>query len=104
MQLCLNFIVNRKIHNNILYACRNSSSSVGKEYVFRNTTSLRAKSFNYLSAAANPLQAEAFNDGETGLPPRNTSKRADVTFDDSIAASTEEGIPSGVTKTCKCTE
>lgn len=94
----------------MLYACQNSSSSVGNEYVLRNTTRLKGKRitenphfFNYLRAAANPIQAEAFNDGETGLPPRNTSKRADVTFDDSIAASTE-GVPSGVTKTCKCTD
>lgn len=54
-----------------------------------------------MSAAANPLEAEAFNDGETGSPPRNTSKRADVTFDDSIVASIEEGIPSADTQTCK---
>lgn len=54
-----------------------------------------------MSTAAKPLEAEAFKDGETGLPPRNTSNRAYVTFDDSIVASTEEGIPSADTKTCK---
>lgn len=48
----------------------------------------------YLRDAARPLQAEAFNVGETVLRPRKTSNSADVTFDDSIVASTMEGIPS----------
>lgn len=47
-----------------------------------------------MSAVANPLETEAFNEGETGLPPRYTSNKADVTFEDSIVASTEEGRPS----------
>lgn len=59
--------------------------------------------FIYFRAAANPLEAEFFNDGETGLLPRNTSKRANATFDDSIVASTEEGIPSDDTQTYEIT-
>jgi hypothetical protein len=45
------------------------------------------------------LAAEFFKDGETGASPKNTSKSAEVTFSDSIVASTLEGIPSDETQT-----
>lgn len=43
---------------------------------------------------AKPLATEALREGETGEFPKNTSKRATVTFIDLIVASTEEGRPS----------
>lgn len=49
--------------------------------------------FFYLSTFDKPSATEAFKEGETGLFPRNTSKRAEVTFADSIVASTVEGNP-----------
>ena len=48
---------------------------------------------------ARPLAVEVFKDGETGVSPKNTSKSAEVTFADSIVASTLEGIPSDETQT-----
>lgn len=54
--------------------------------------------------AANPLATEFFREGETGSPPRNTSKRAEVTSVDSIVASTTEGIPSDDEETCNSEE
>ena len=53
----------------------------------------------HLRIVAKPLAAEVFKDGETGVSPKNTSKSAEVTFADSIVASTLEGIPSGETQT-----
>lgn len=47
------------------------------------------------------MATDALSVGETGSPPRNTSKRADATFGDSIVASTEEGIPSKESETFK---
>jgi hypothetical protein len=52
-----------------------------------------------LRIVARPLAAEFFKDGETGASPKNTSKSAEVTFSDSILASTLEGIPSDETQT-----
>ena len=51
------------------------------------------------SNAVNPLVTEALRVGETESLPRNTSKRADITFVDSIVASTPEGNPSLDTET-----
>lgn len=48
----------------------------------------------YLRNEAKLLQVEAFKVGETGLRPKNTSKREIVTFSDSIVASAADGIPS----------
>lgn len=41
----------------------------------------------YSEFADNPLATEVFKDGDTGLFPKNTLKRAEVTFIDSIVAS-----------------
>jgi hypothetical protein len=42
---------------------------------------------------SNPVETEAFKGGETGVSPKNTSKRAKLTFSDSIVASTLDGSP-----------
>jgi len=52
-----------------------------------------------LSTFDKPSATEAFKDGETGLSPRNTLKRAEDTFSDSIAASIVDGSPLEETET-----
>lgn len=58
---------------------------------------------NYLSIVANPLETAAFKEGDTGSLPKNTSNRAEVTFIDSIVASTAEGKPPDETETWRKT-
>lgn len=53
----------------------------------------------YLRIVAKPLETESFKEGETGAFPKNTSKRARVTFPDSISASTLDGSPFEETQT-----
>jgi len=53
----------------------------------------------YLSTFDKPSATEAFKDGETGLSPRNTLKRAEDTFSDSIVASIVDGSPFEETET-----
>ena len=53
----------------------------------------------YLSTFDKPSATEAFMEGETGLSPRNTLKRAEATFADSIVASTVDGNPFEETET-----
>lgn len=55
----------------------------------------------YLRIVAKPLETESFKEGETGAFPKNTSKRARVTFPDSISASTLDGSPFEETQTWK---
>lgn len=52
----------------------------------------------YLRIVAISLATEAFKEGETGVSPKNTSKREVVTFSDSILASTLDGSPSDETE------
>lgn len=47
----------------------------------------------YLRTDSNPVATEAFKVGETGVSPKNTSKSAELTFSDSIVASTLDGSP-----------
>lgn len=53
----------------------------------------------YLSTFDKPSATEAFKEGETGLSPRNTLKRAEATFADSIVASMVDGSPFEETET-----
>lgn len=55
----------------------------------------------HLRIVASLLAIETFSEGETGASPKNTSKRAKVTFVDSILASTPDGIPFDDTQTWK---
>ena len=73
-----------------------------KKLGFKNWTYMNFKKPSHLihlRIVARPLAAEFFKDGETGASPKNTSKSAEVTFSDSIVASTLEGIPSDETQT-----
>lgn len=62
------------------------------------TLSRNAKLF-YFSTFDKLSATEAFKEGETGLSPRNTLKRAEATFADSIVASTVDGNPFEETET-----
>lgn len=55
--------------------------------------------FVYLSTLDNFSATEDFKEGDTGLSPRKTSKRARVTFADSIVASMVDGTPFDETET-----
>lgn len=55
---------------------------------------------SYLRNTARPSTTEDFKEGETGALPRNTSKRANVTFCDSIVATASDVNPSDETATC----
>jgi len=54
-----------------------------------------------LRTATSPLATDIFKVGETGETPKKPSKRAKVTFTDSISASTLVGNPSEDMETCK---
>lgn len=64
----------------------------------QGTFSIDTKLF-YLSTFDKPSATEDFKEGETGLSPRNTLKRAEATFADSIVASTVDGNLFGETET-----
>jgi len=55
--------------------------------------------YSHYKADANPPATEAFKVGETGDSPKNTSKRALVTLNDSIVASDFVGSPFDETDT-----
>lgn len=67
--------------------------STNNRYMTMSEYTIIQNTIFYLSTFDKPLATEAFKVGETGLSPRNTSKRAEATFVDSIVASTVEGNP-----------